>query len=84
MLLQSALEMKNVVNLHQKLQQIEDAIVPIFPLRGKDIISAGINNNRKIGSVLDELERLWVESDFQLTREELLSRIGEIYQEATA
>lgn len=84
MLLQSALEMKNIVNLHEKLQQIDDAIVPIFPLRGKDIISAGINNNRKIGSVLDELEKLWIESDFQLTREELLSRIGEIYQEATA
>ena len=84
MLLQSALEMKNVSNLHARLQEIEDAVVPIFPIRGKDVIAAGISDNRKIGATLDNLEQLWLDSNFRLTREELLSKISEINQKATA
>ena len=80
----SALEMKNVSNLHARLQEIEDAVVPIFPIRGKDVIAAGISDNRKIGATLDNLEQLWLDSNFRLTREELLSKISEINQKATA
>ena len=68
MLLQSALEMKNIP----------------FPIRGKDIIAAGISDNRKIGATLDNLEQLWLESNFRLTREELLNKVSEINQKATA
>ena len=84
MLLQSALEMKNIPNLHEKLQQIEDAVVPIFPVRGKDIIAAGISDNRKIGTVLDKLEQIWLDSNFELTRDELLNKVGEINQKVSA
>ena len=84
MLLQSALEMKNIPNLHARLQEIEDAVVPIFPIRGKDVIAAGISDNRKIGATLDNLEQLWLESNFRLTREELLNKVSEINQKATA
>lgn len=84
MLLQSALEMKNIPNLHARLQEIEDAVVPIFSIRGKDIIAAGISDNRKIGATLDNLEQLWLESNFRLTREELLNKVSEINQKATA
>ena len=78
MLLQFALEMKTITNMHTKLQQIEDMIVPIFPIRGKDIIAAGISDNRKIGATLDSLEQIWIDSKFILTREELLGKVAEV------
>lgn len=58
------------------LHKIEDMVMPIFPLRGRDVIAAGVNDSKRIGQTLDQLEELWIGSDFTLTRDELLGRIA--------
>ncbi len=56
------------------LKEVNDAVVPVFPLKGRDIINAGIaNNGQEIGKILDELELRWMDSGFYLTRDELLA-----------
>ena len=54
------------------LQEVEDAVVPIFPLRGRDLIEQNIASGEKIGQKLALLEQLWIDSNFNLTRDELL------------
>ena len=54
------------------LQEVEDAVVPIFPLRGRDLIEHGIAKGEKIGQILTLLEQQWIDSNFNLTRDELL------------
>lgn len=54
------------------LQEVEDAVVPIFPLRGRDLIEHDIASGEKIGQTLDLLEQQWIDSNFNLTRNELL------------
>lgn len=54
------------------LQEVEDAVVPIFPLRGRDLIEHDIASGEKIGQTLALLEQQWIDSNFNLTRNELL------------
>lgn len=62
--------------LNVVLQEVENAIVPIFPIRGRDVINFGITpNGQNIGKILEQLERQWIDCDFSLTREELLNEI---------
>lgn len=58
--------------LSDVLHEIEGYVVPIFPLRGRDLVNIGITDNRKIGNVLGILEQRWMDSNFTLTRDELL------------
>lgn len=64
---------------HKKLLQISRRLsaikVPSFPISGKILIDAGIEPSQKLGKILTKLESEWIESDFKLTREELLNRI---------
>ena len=57
------------------LQEIENSVVPIFPIRGRDIVNKGIKDDRKIGKNLNMLEQMWIDSEFTLTREELLNAV---------
>lgn len=54
------------------LQEVEGAVVPIFPLRGRDLIEHNIASGEKIGQTLTLLEQQWIDSNFNLTRSELL------------
>lgn len=54
------------------LLEIENAVVPIFPLRGRDLIENQIASGEKIGKILNLLEQQWIDSNFNLTRGELL------------
>lgn len=46
-----------------------------FPLSGNDLVSRGIPMGPEIGAELRRLERLWIESEFALDRNALLSRV---------
>lgn len=63
----------------EHLNDIKDMIfnetVPIFPVSGRDVIKAGKSENSQIGVVLERLKQDWIDSDFSLSREELLQRI---------
>lgn len=61
-------------NLIGLIKEIEEAIIPVFPISGRDIAKSGIDSGQ-IGSMLDKLKENWIDSGFSLSREELLARI---------
>lgn len=48
--------------------------VPTFPIKGQDLVDAGLKPGPALGRKLHTLERDWIDSGFQLIREELLRR----------
>lgn len=50
--------------------------IPVFPLKGQDLIACGMTPGSHIGRTLQELEDRWIGSDFTLSRAELLSRLA--------
>ena len=46
---------------------------PIFPVTAKDLIARGMKEGKALGEALGALEQRWEESDYTLTKEELLS-----------
>lgn len=59
-------------------QNISSLSSPIFPLKGKDIFDHGIADSAKVGKFLQELEQIWIDSDFDLTKEQLLVQLDNI------
>jgi tRNA nucleotidyltransferase/poly(A) polymerase len=47
---------------------------PVFSLRGRDLIDLGLSPGPSVNSLLSDLEGAWIDSDFSLSREELLKR----------
>ena len=74
-LLSAAIYQKLILNINQTLKEVENAVIPVFPVRGKDLICRGISGDRQIGNVLEKLEKIWIDSNFNLTREELFRSI---------
>ena len=79
-----AFKHQNLPNLRDRLQHIAEISLPEFSVKGRDVIAAGIQDNRKIGDVLDELENMWIESDFQLSHQELLDKLPELITQKSA
>jgi poly(A) polymerase len=48
---------------------------PVMPVTGNDLISAGIAPGQKLGAQLYKLEKIWEESNYKLSKEELLKYI---------
>ena len=61
-------EMLKLVNHAQNWQR------PKFPVQGKDLIEKGINPGQLMGQKLEDLEDIWIESRFELSKRELLER----------
>lgn len=77
-LLQATIEQKDVPEMDKIIAQIKSLSVPVFPLKGIDIINQGIDDQRKTSSVLKELEKVWIDSNFSLSKEELLQKRKQI------
>lgn len=73
-LLEIAIRNLHINRLGEVLREIENAVVPIFPLRGRDV-AAKIKDGAQIGRALAKLEQRWIDSDFTLTRDELLQTL---------
>lgn len=71
LIITSALENKMVEDIWRRISQIQDRIVPIFPVKGKDIMILGAKD-KQIGEVLNAIEKMWIDSHFHMTRDELL------------
>ena len=65
-------------NLWQTYQKIASLSKPVFPLKGKDIFNYGISDPSTVGKILQTLEQIWIDSDFDLTKEQLLVQIENI------
>ncbi|WP_346891408.1 CCA tRNA nucleotidyltransferase [uncultured Roseibium sp.] len=57
------------------LEQGRDLDIPVFPLKGADLMAAGLPAGPKIGETLKRLEDEWLDSRFSLSREEILARM---------
>lgn len=57
------------------LHNIQTLSIPEFTIKGRDIIEAGISDNRKIGTILHALKGIWIKSGFTLSKEELLEQV---------
>lgn len=84
LILLSALNRRVLPDLKQRLAHIAQISIPEFSVKGRDVIAAGIKDNRKIGEVLNELEQIWIDSDFSLNHEELLARLPELIMQKSA
>ena len=78
LMIAQALQKQILPDFEQILQYILAFEKPIFPLRGQDLINAGIQDNLHIGQILHNLENMWIESGFTLTKQDLLERLQQL------
>jgi len=72
-------EVKFSINIFKKIiSDVNKIEVPEFPFSGKDIIEQGIENGKKVGFTLKELEKEWIENNFNLNTHEALSIINKV------
>lgn len=60
--------------IKQKIAQYEALEMPVFPVTGGDLIAAGMPSGRELGARLRALEEKWEQSEYQMTKEELLEK----------
>lgn len=48
---------------------------PDFPVSGNDLVEIGMKPGPALGAILNELQNLWIESGFTLTKNELLKSV---------
>ena len=58
------------------LDQLQGLAVPLFPVTGSDLIRLGMRPGKSLGSELDRLEQLWIESGFALDKDALLAAVA--------
>jgi len=49
---------------------------PKFPISGADVLEAGVPPGPRVGEILDQLERRWIEADFAWDRDRLLAELA--------
>ena len=57
------------------LGSISNWTAPRLPVTGFDLIKAGVDKGKRMNAVLLELTRIWKESDFSMTKEELIDSV---------
>tara|TARA_B100001939_G_scaffold348192_1_gene373629 strand:+ start:21219 stop:22430 length:1212 start_codon:yes stop_codon:yes gene_type:complete len=62
--------------LKKTLQVVENWEIPVFPLRGRDLVAGGMERGPELGRLLKTLEQKWIESDFSLNKADLLEMAG--------
>ena len=56
---------------------LADAPVPVFALKGSDLLALGFKPGPDVGRVLRSLEEVWIKSDFSASKEALLQKGAE-------
>jgi len=67
-------------NLWSTLEKFEEWIPPRFPVRGEQVLLAGVPKGPLVGKVLSYLQQKWKESRYELNEEELLKFVDEAKQ----
>lgn len=57
------------------LEVAQNFKLPVFPVTGSDLLERGFEKGPQLGAALKKLEKLWVESGFQDSREKLLTHL---------
>ncbi len=63
------------VGFTKLLARAEKWVEPKFPLSGKDLMALGVSAGKEMGDQLKKLEELWIESNFNLSKSDLLSKL---------
>jgi len=72
-------ESKFSAKLFTKLiEDIKKINIPDFPFNGQYLINRGLHDGKKIGYALKELEKEWLQKDFNLKTEEVTSIVDKI------
>jgi len=72
-------EKKFSINLLKKIFRDVDKIeIPNFPFNGKYVMEQGLEDGKKIGLALKELEKKWIENNFNLKPQEAISVVYKI------
>lgn len=61
--------------LHAVLERAKDCEIPKFPVKGRDLIEKGFEQGQAMGNQLDRLEKIWLNSDFVFSKEDLLREV---------
>ena len=64
--------------LYNTIEEINKMDIPDFPFNGQYLIDKGLLDGRKIGYALKELEREWLQKDFNLKTNEVTSIVDKI------
>ena len=56
----------SVKEIKNALKKIDQIVLPKLPFDGQYLINRGFSEGKKIGRVLKELEKSWIENDFRL------------------
>jgi len=67
----SLIKPKNLKKIDDLINEIKTLRVPEFPLTGEYLINKGFKSGRKIGEILKKVEKVWIEKDFNLKKEDL-------------
>jgi len=60
------------------LNEVDKIEVPSFPFNGKYLKEQGLTEGKEIGYILKELEKVWLEKDFNLEANEAVSIINKL------
>ena len=64
--------------LNKIINDIDQMKIPNFPFDGKYIIDQGLEDGKKIGSALRELEEEWIKNNFNLKALEVTSIVNKV------
>jgi len=73
-------ELLKYLNLRSTLEKVVDWSPPRFPVRGDQVLLAGVPRGPAVGKVLSYLQQKWKESRYELGDKELLKFIEEAKQ----
>lgn len=59
-------------------QAAKEWTVPVFPLRGADLLAIGVAQGSQLGALLNTLEEHWEASGYTLTKETLLEKAAHV------
>jgi len=68
----------SVNSLKKIFSEIDKIKIPNFPFDGQYIMSQGLEDGKKIGFALKKLEQEWVENNFNLRTEEVISIVNKV------
>lgn len=53
--------------------------LPVFPLKGKDLLSVGFKKGKSLGKILEEAENWWENQDYNPNKQEILHFVEETF-----
>ena len=55
----------------EMLYKIDQVLIPKFPVTGNDLLKQGVQSGRKVGEILEKIEKKWIENNFKINDEDI-------------